>query len=499
MNRQRGHRASKRMIEILGWVMMTWLGGGGCSESVQAETFYVSTEGGEIEDGSQTYPYTDLQQAVDGAATGDTIIVYPGDHTFSEDTLEIDKDLVIQNLDPNLILIAEMTRLCGTIRFDASITEACVLNSFTFMELTRGALWGNHSTPTIQNCIFQGNGPCNALIKECDGVFQNCLIADNAQLQDCGSPAAIVDDCTAMFVNCTIVNNRNGMQLNGGFIENCIITGNGSNGADQLLNTFSSGDLMVQYSDVEGWSDLEAEGVIILGSDGTDMLDVDPNFVQEGSWDTNDPTVFTPGDYHLKCKGWRWMKLGMWTQDDRTSYCVDAGNSESSLGNEVYSGDRSEDSDFYNTDDIGNSGWNPSVNLGFYGGTYEASVLQDGETPWSSNGGSSNSQEGAELSPNPPEWESSPQETLTKVGGWNYVYSCTMTAAEVTSSTDNTVYYMFDCKTADATGWATRRTYEFSIDTRGEAVGLQFRVKAKDSVTGDETEWSDWATVVPES
>ncbi len=174
---------------------------------------------------------------------------------------------------------------------------------------------------------------------------------------------------------------------------------------------------------------------------------------------------------------------------------MDAGNPDPNwLGNEYYSELRIPN-EFYDANAL-KEGWNPAVNLGFYGGTYEASVLQAEETPWTSNWGSGGQGGTAVLTPATARWKVKPKETTTMVG-WQEVSSCTMTATQVISSTGNQVFYMFDCKTVDIydRDWEINPKYEFKIDQEGDAKGLQFRVKAKDEITLDETEWSGWATV----
>ena len=105
---------------------------------------------------------------------------------------------------------------------------------------------------------------------------------------------------------------------------------------------------------------------------GVGNLDCDPCFVDSGHWDANgtpeDLTddFWVEGDYHLKSEGWRWdVARGVWTWDDVTSRCIDAGNPSIPLGDEAVTLDV----------DPGNEyGVNLRVNMGAYGGTSEASM-----------------------------------------------------------------------------------------------------------------------------
>ena len=102
---------------------------------------------------------------------------------------------------------------------------------------------------------------------------------------------------------------------------------------------------------------------------GPDNLFVAPCFVAPGYWDNcntpDDPNddVFIEGDYHLKSQSGRWDPVSeAWIADDVTSPCVDAGDPLALLGDELYPhGDR--------------------INMGMYGGTFEASLSYTSELP----------------------------------------------------------------------------------------------------------------------
>jgi len=73
------------------------------------------------------------------------------------------------------------------------------------------------------------------------------------------------------------------------------------------------------------------------------------------------------GDYHLKSHGWRWDKgRQVWTWDDVTSRCIDAGNPGSPLGDELLT---------IPSDPTNEYGENIRINMGAYGGTAQASML----------------------------------------------------------------------------------------------------------------------------
>ena len=150
---------------------------------------------------------------------------------------------------------------------------------------------------------------------------------------------------------------------------NCIVWDNVP-ATDQIR-----GHIYVFYSDIQG------------GWPGVNNIDIDPLFANPGYWadaiDTNiiaEPNdlpqgipdwtnaVWIDGDYHLKSQAGRWdpssgswpcTESGAgWVVDDITSPCIDAGDPNSSVGDEPEP----------------NSG---RINMGAYGGTIEASKSYD--------------------------------------------------------------------------------------------------------------------------
>ncbi len=175
----------------------------------------------------------------------------------------------------------------------------------------------------ISNCVISKNG--NVGLYDCDGSIINCLIIENGEgLYDCGG----------QIKNCTIAENtsRDGLRRCHGEIKNCIIVSNGMYGLNNCL-----GD--VKYNNVWGneWGNYNG-GMAA----GTRDIHVDPLFA--GS-----------DDYHLKSKTGRWDRdVNRWIKDNVTSPCIDVGGNRNIAYLEPQpNGDR--------------------INLGFYGGTTEAS------------------------------------------------------------------------------------------------------------------------------
>jgi len=91
-------------------------------------------------------------------------------------------------------------------------------------------------------------------------------------------------------------------------------------------------------------------------------LNGDPLFAAPGRWDPNElasapiDDFWVEGDYHLKSQAGRWDPASQnWVKDDVTSPCIDAGDPNSPVGEELEP----------------NGG---RINMGAYGGTAEASM-----------------------------------------------------------------------------------------------------------------------------
>ena len=92
------------------------------------------------------------------------------------------------------------------------------------------------------------------------------------------------------------------------------------------------------------------------GTPGEGNISSDPLFVDAAN-----------GDYHLLSQGWYWsMQAKSWTYDENvTSPCIDAGNPVSPLADEPMSAPRDVDNEY---------GVNRRINIGAFGGTFQASI-----------------------------------------------------------------------------------------------------------------------------
>ncbi len=132
-------------------------------------------------------------------------------------------------------------------------------------------------------------------------------------------------------------------------VTNSILWGNDAPQGRQI-RVKNGGTLNIAYCNVAGGkSGVSIEGSIDLNWDESN-IDVEPCFA--------DPTN---NDFHLKSQTARWNQYSQtWVKDDITSPCIDAGDPMSAIGWELFP----------------NGGF---VNMGAYGGTFNASKSYFGE------------------------------------------------------------------------------------------------------------------------
>jgi hypothetical protein len=375
-----------------------------------AATFYVDDDapgdlvpydpnyGDPQEDGSTEHPFDDIQEAIDAAVDGDTIIVAPGRY-LSRDTwayaeLRFEgKSIRLISSAPTDFSMIEQTILCGVVIFHGTEDPNCLLQGFKIQNYTCGGILGNYTQANISHCIISGNGPCGAtVLKDVRGRIANCLIVDNTTFHDCGV-LPVVSGCLTL-VNCTIANNLSGVGVTlvglpasrSITIHNCIIYGNQGPQVYPLTD-FSSGPVSVDYCLIEDWG--IATMPPSLGGEYS-IWSADPYFVRLGTWsdsprgrlrpgDSSTTTTEHPnkalseGDYHLQSKGWRPISRWDWRYDALTSWAIDAGDPMDSLGEEL---ERAPG------DPEGTYGFNHAIDLGAYGGTTQASLAPtEGEPP----------------------------------------------------------------------------------------------------------------------
>jgi len=334
-----------------------------------------------VEDGSAAHPFDSVQEAIDAAADGDTIIVAPGHH-LSPDPWVYDeinfkgKSIRLVGSAPTDFSVIQKTILCGVVIFRGDEDPNGLLQGFKIQNHTCGGILGNGTQARVSHCIISGNGPCGAtVIQDVRGRVSNCLIADNATFHGC-PVQPVVSGCFQLF-NCTIANNISGVDVHSSDglpvrIHNCIIYGNeGAQiiGYPMATRTLGSGPRpRIDYCLIQGLDDLN-----LTSSSALTCLDGDPCFVQPGYWVGG---VLIEGDYHLRSEGYRWSEQEIhgshWYYDFVTSCAVDAGDPIDGLEEEPERGP---------DDPEGRWGVNHAINCGAYGGTTQASLAPNRDRP----------------------------------------------------------------------------------------------------------------------
>lgn len=198
------------------------------------------------------YNFNSIQAAIDAAASGDMILVYPG--TYDENIDFDEKNIVLTSTNPGNPSVVASTIIDGGERdgvvvFDGVETSAAKLTGFTIQNGRRfkegGGIFGDGTQATIEYCVVQNNSiyigendavrPAGAGIYDCDGLIQHNTVVDNIIYidYDPDKPSAIIDLGGAGLALCdgTIRSNvisRNNANSRGGGLYDCngIIEGN---------------------------------------------------------------------------------------------------------------------------------------------------------------------------------------------------------------------------------------------------------------------------------
>jgi hypothetical protein len=313
------------------------------------------------EDGTQEHPFDMIQEAIDAAKDGDTVVVLEG--LYLETINFNGKSITVTGFEPNEngeepepYPIIDGNDQGQVVTFNHGEDPNSVLSG---LEIRGGLAYRGsaircvNSSPTISNCLIIGNRTTEldfgaiVFCMNSNVTFENCTIADNYA----GEKGACF-----YIVNSDIS------------VSNSIIWGN----VPTQIIVESIDDPIVVYCDVQGkWP-------------GEGNINSDPLFAYMGYWaDSNDPNlmstepndpnaVWIEGDYHLMSLGGRWDPVSMsFVKDKSMSPCIDAGDPASPYANEPEpNGER--------------------INTGAYGGTTQASLskLLRTLTITSSDGGS---------------------------------------------------------------------------------------------------------------
>jgi hypothetical protein len=371
--------------------------------------------------------YLTIQEAIDDANDGDTVLVTPGTYT-GDGNRDIDfmgKAITVKSEGgPETCIIdcqgSEEEQHRGFYFHYGEDTNSVVqgftiTNGYTVKYPIKygGGIYCEDSNPRIENCVLTANRALfggGIMCVDSNTVVANCIIRNNIASvrppywagNNYGSGGGLsLNDGQPIVINCVISGNRSsdyggGISCRGNptFI-NCIVYGNrtgwhgmgggitvtgGRNGESILRNCIVWGNISERGKGNQiGWRSGGILGEMILNieycslqNDPNDIyilpqlmkgywISEEPYFANPGYWDPNGTPedlyddFWIDGDYHLKSQAGRYDPNSQsWVMDDVTSPCIDAGDPNSSVGDEPEP----------------NGG---RINMGAYGGTAEAS------------------------------------------------------------------------------------------------------------------------------
>ncbi len=189
------------------------------------------------------YPGESIQAAIDAAADGDEIIVYPGTYTGQIDLQG--KAITLRSTDPAdpatvVSTILDGGQLGSVITCSSGEGPDTVIAGFVITNgsaTNGGGMHSYYSSPTVSDCTFIGNsadtwggGMCN---DHCQSTVSNCTFFDNSAQVWGGGLFNIYSNSTVY--NCTFINNLTGDHGGGiyngycsALIASCTFTGNTS-------------------------------------------------------------------------------------------------------------------------------------------------------------------------------------------------------------------------------------------------------------------------------
>ena len=177
---------------------------------------------------------TNIQQAIDVAASGDEILVAPGVYRIAT-RVEIpqNKTLTLRSTESRAAII-DAQRLCAALHVDGINS---VVEGFTLRNGTNASYGGGVSlvrAGTVRDCLVTGNqawGGGGIVLRDSNALVENCTVQSNLATY-LGGGIVILNAATGQVKNCIIRGNvasnfGGGVSLQGaGIVSNCWISDN---------------------------------------------------------------------------------------------------------------------------------------------------------------------------------------------------------------------------------------------------------------------------------
>jgi hypothetical protein len=233
-----------------------------------------------LENGTPEHPFDSIQEAVEVARDGATVVVKSG--TYRENVVIEDKSITVTSIDPDGTGAPEFPTIRGSYQGPVVSVMLRVGNSTAFAPELVGLVLTGGSHDHYGGIFCRGGSP----------VFRNCLIVGNCSSLS-GGAAMFCEQSSPVLLNCTLADNLNPLGHGAGIycVDSHLTVGNSIIWNNVPANILLQGNstATISYSDVQG------------GFVGEGNFSSDPLFVAPGHWDDlglSGP-VWTPGDYQL--------------------------------------------------------------------------------------------------------------------------------------------------------------------------------------------------------
>jgi len=202
-----------------------------------------------LEDGKPEHPFDSIQEAIDAAIDGDTVIIQDGTYTGpgNRDIDFLGKAITVRSAAPNdpnsYVIDCQGTGADEHTGFyfrnqeasDSRLEGITIINGFGS---SGGAVYLAESSPTISNCIIRNNsctGSGSGIYcyspfwggEKCKPTISNCIIVENSD----GSSGGAIHGCYGEITHSVISGNTNaGIIYGAGMIIDCEISNNRGSG-----------------------------------------------------------------------------------------------------------------------------------------------------------------------------------------------------------------------------------------------------------------------------